>query len=34
MPAVCCNGAPGSNGCVSVAVFNLIQQWVAAGAPE
>jgi hypothetical protein len=34
MPADTCNGSPGSNGCVSVADFNLIQQWVAAGAPE
>jgi hypothetical protein len=34
MPADTCRGAPGSNGCVSVADFNLIQQWVAAGAPE
>jgi hypothetical protein len=34
MPADTCNGAPGSNGCVSVADFNVIQQWVAAGAPE
>ena len=34
MPADTCNGPPGSNGCVSVADFNLIQQWVAAGAPE
>jgi hypothetical protein len=34
MPADTCNGAPGSDGCVSVADFNLIQQWVAAGAPE
>jgi hypothetical protein len=34
MPADTCNGAPGSNGCVSVADFTLIQQWVAAGAPE
>jgi hypothetical protein len=34
MPADTCNGAPGSNGCVSVADFNSIQQWVAAGAPE
>jgi len=34
MPADTCNGAPGSNGCVSVADFALIQQWVAAGAPE
>jgi hypothetical protein len=34
MPADTCNGAPGSNGCVSVADFDLIRQWVAAGAPE
>jgi mono/diheme cytochrome c family protein len=34
MPADTCNGDPGSAGCVSVADFNLIQQWVAAGAPE
>jgi hypothetical protein len=34
MPADTCNGAPGSNGCVSVADFNLIRQWVADGAPE
>jgi hypothetical protein len=34
MPADTCNGAPGSNGCVSVAEFDLIRQWVAAGAPE
>lgn len=34
MPEDTCRGAPGSNGCVSVADFNLIQQWVAAGAPE
>lgn len=34
MPEDTCNGSPGSNGCVSVANFNLIQQWVAAGAPE
>jgi hypothetical protein len=34
MPEDTCNGSPGSNGCVSVADFNLIQQWVAAGAPE
>jgi len=34
MPADTCNGAPGSNGCVSAADFALIQQWVAAGAPE
>jgi hypothetical protein len=34
MPADTCNGAPGSNGCVSVSDFNLIQQWVAAGRPR
>jgi hypothetical protein len=34
MPADTCRGAPGSNGCVSVADFNLIQRWVAAGTPE
>ncbi|HKO91293.1 MAG TPA: hypothetical protein VJU61_09085, partial [Polyangiaceae bacterium] len=34
MPADTCRGAPGTNGCVSVADFNLIRQWVAAGAPE
>jgi hypothetical protein len=34
MPADTCNGAPGSNGCVSVADFDLIRQWVAAGTPE
>jgi hypothetical protein len=34
MPADTCNGAPGSNGCVSVADFDRIRQWVAAGAPE
>jgi hypothetical protein len=34
MPADTCNGAPGTSGCVSVADFELIQQWVAAGAPE
>jgi hypothetical protein len=34
MPADTCRGAPGSNGCVSVADFELIRQWVAAGAPE
>ena len=34
MPADTCNGAPGSNGCVSAEDFALIQQWVAAGAPE
>jgi mono/diheme cytochrome c family protein len=34
MPADTCRGAPGTNGCVSVADFNLIRQWVAAGVPE
>jgi len=34
MPADTCRGAPGTNGCVSVANFNLIRQWVAAGVPE
>ncbi|HWO10968.1 MAG TPA: hypothetical protein VNN80_15845, partial [Polyangiaceae bacterium] len=34
MPEDTCNGAPGSNGCVSVEEFALIQQWVADGAPE
>jgi hypothetical protein len=34
MPADTCNGAPGSSGCVSVADFDSIQQWVASGAPE
>lgn len=34
MPEDTCDGPPGSNGCVSVADFALIQQWVAAGAPE
>lgn len=34
MPEDTCDGPPGSNGCVSVADFQLIQRWVAAGAPE
>jgi len=34
MPADTCRGAPGTNGCVSVAEFNLIRDWVAAGVPE
>jgi hypothetical protein len=34
MPADTCDGAPGSDGCVSVADFERIQQWVMAGAPE
>ena len=34
MPADTCNGAPGSNGCVSTADFALIQQWVNSGTPR
>lgn len=34
MPADTCDGAPGSDGCVSSDDFALIQQWVAEGAPE
>jgi len=34
MPADTCGGAPGSQGCVSVANLTLIQQWIAAGTPE
>jgi hypothetical protein len=29
-----CNGPPGSGGCVSVADFELIRDWVADGTPE
>ena len=29
-----CGGPPGSDGCVSAADFELIQQWVSAGAPR
>jgi hypothetical protein len=34
MPADTCSGPPGSNGCVSVASFNVIREWVAAGRPR
>jgi hypothetical protein len=34
MPADTCSGAPGSRGCVSLAEFELIRDWVEAGAPE
>ena len=34
MPAGSCDGPPGSDGCVSAADFDLIQQWVSAGAPR
>jgi hypothetical protein len=34
MPVDTCNGAPGIVGLVSVADFDRILQWVAAGAPE
>jgi hypothetical protein len=34
MPADTCSGPPGSAGCVSVASFNVIREWVAAGRPR